>query len=494
MQSKSKPFCKVNPNAMRWQEKALEILRSSLSPVPTELNELDWKSGLSPKTERLAQHVSAFANQHGGGLFVFGVDDNGGLHNVQKEESDEIVRTLGNIAANNLSYGIRIEHAILDYEGYALLFVYVPEQQAKPVYLRGKDLFNAYQRSGGQTIRMSHEQVRFLIARSQGLSFEEQLAREGLEALTVLKLLNYEKCCALMQKEVPMTQNGQLELLQSHQFCVEKDGHWAITNLGALLFANDISKFPTVASRGLIVRKYQGANNRELQYEQNWRLGYAVDFEELIDLIVRYTSQEKIGVVRETVHQYPKVAIRELVANALAHQDFSVTGMSISIEIYTNRLVVTNPGVPINDINRLIDLPPRSRNEILAQELFLLGMCERRGSGLDRVVASIEEMHLPPLKVTKGDQHTRVSLFPKKDFSEMTKSERCDACYQHACLLYEENEKLSNQSVRKRFALDKNQSAVASRVIADTLEAKLIKLADENITSKKYATYIPYYA
>ena len=51
-----------------------------------------------------------------------------------------------------------------------------------------------------------------------------------------------------------------------------------------------------------------------------------------------------------------------------------------------------------------------------------------------------------------------------------------------------------NQSVRERFGIDKNQSAVASRIIADTLDAKKIKLSDESITSKKYATYIPYYA
>lgn len=56
---------------MEWKEKALKTLQDSLIPVPAELNELDWKSGLSCKTERLAQHISAFANQKGGGVFAF---------------------------------------------------------------------------------------------------------------------------------------------------------------------------------------------------------------------------------------------------------------------------------------------------------------------------------------------------------------------------------------------------------------------------------------
>jgi hypothetical protein len=47
---------------MNWQEKAIECLKNSLSPIPVELNKIDWKSGLSPKTDRLAQHLCAFSN------------------------------------------------------------------------------------------------------------------------------------------------------------------------------------------------------------------------------------------------------------------------------------------------------------------------------------------------------------------------------------------------------------------------------------------------
>ena len=53
---------------MDWKEKAIKTLRDSLFPLRIELNELDWKSGLSSKTERLAQHISAFANLQGGGI------------------------------------------------------------------------------------------------------------------------------------------------------------------------------------------------------------------------------------------------------------------------------------------------------------------------------------------------------------------------------------------------------------------------------------------
>lgn len=124
---------------MDWKERALKILQDSLFPVPAELNELDWKSGLSCKTDRLAQHISAFANYKGGGMLVYGVNNDGSCFSLSKGEIDKTIQLLGNIAKNNLAYSVPIEHAVMDYEGNTLLFIYIPEQKDKPVYLRGKD-------------------------------------------------------------------------------------------------------------------------------------------------------------------------------------------------------------------------------------------------------------------------------------------------------------------------------------------------------------------
>ena len=210
---------------------------------------------------------------------------------------------------------------------------------------------------------------------------------------------------------------------------------------------------------------------------------------------MKHTSTESIDLKREAIPTYPRVAIREFIANALVHQDFGITGMPVTIEIFSNRISITNAGAPlINDINRLIDLPPQSRNEEIAQMMFILGICERRGSGVDRAIAATEEMFLPPVKFTKGEQHTRVFMFPQKSLKEMTKQEKIQACYQHACLKYEDNEKINNQSLRERFELSKNEASVVSRIISDTVDAGLIKAADIETASRKYMTYIPFYA
>lgn len=478
---------------MNWKEKAIKLLTDSLHPVPAELNELDWKSGLSDKSDRLAQHISAFANLKGGGFLVYGVNNDGSCFDMQKDEIDAIIQKLGNIAQNNLANSIQIEHAIMFFEGKSLLFVHIPEQPDKPVHLRGKDVYSSYRRSAGQTVKMSRNQVKTIIAESQGITFEQQTAKKNLTSEDVLNLLNYKAFYERIDKNVPSSTDSILNKMSDYGFCETNGELWNITNLGAILYANSLGDFEDLRNREIVIHKYVGTNNRQQEYEQHISKGYAVVFEDVVEMVMQNTGKEKIEVRRELVPTYPRVAIREIAANMLVHQDFGIAGIPITIEIFSNRITFTNPGAPLNNINRLIDLPPNSRNEKLAQTMFMLHICEKRGSGIDRAVAAIEEMILPAVKFTKGDEHTKVYLYPQKSLKDMTKQEKIEACYQHACLMFEDDKPINNQSVRVRFELNDHQSSVASRIIADTLEAGLLKLANADITSRKYATYIPYY-
>ena len=292
---------------MNWKEKAIKILKDSLYPIPSELNELDWKSGLSDKTERLAQHLSAFSNMKGGGILVYGVHNDGSCFDMTKEEIDKTVQTLGNIAQNNLVYSIPIEHSVMEFEGHALLFIYIPEQADKPVHLRGKDIYASYHRSAGQTVKMSRNQVKALIAASQGITFEQQIARDNLSKEDVLKYLNYNALYRILDKNVPQSTDAIIERLSDYHLCSFTGQTWNITNLGAILFANELHDFPNMEGHEVIVRKYVGTNNRQQEFEQHGAYGYAVGFEGLIDFIVRNTGSEKIDVKRESIPTYPRV-------------------------------------------------------------------------------------------------------------------------------------------------------------------------------------------
>jgi predicted HTH transcriptional regulator len=489
-------LCGRKISIMSWQEKAIQYLKNSLFPIPVELNEIDWKSGLSPKTDRLAQHLCAFSNLKGGGFLVYGVNDDATMFSVTKPEADEIIKKLGNIAKNNLSHSIQIQHDTIEYEKNALLFFYIPEQTEKPVYPRNGTIYESYQRSAGQTVKMSKEAVKFMISASHGISFESQIAMPDLSEKEVLELLDYKRFYERLDKNVPKSTDTILSTLIEYDFVLEGENSLSITNLGATLLANDITKFRHLKGKTVRVLRYTGASNLVLDKEHTFVCGYAAGFEEMVDYIMKNLPQQEIikGAIRQNKTDYPRRTIREFLANSLVHQDFTVAGSQVMVEIFTDRVVMTNPGSPLNDVNRFIDLPPHSRNEDMAQSLLLLNICERRGSGVDRAIEALEEALMPPPKFTGGEFFTRVFIYGAQKLSAMGKQDKIRACYQHCCLLYEVNQEMTNQSVRERFEIEKKNYSIASRIIADTVAAGLVKAATPENESRKLASYIPYYA
>jgi predicted HTH transcriptional regulator len=197
--------------------------------------------------------------------------------------------------------------------------------------------------------------------------------------------------------------------------------------------------------------------------------------------------------LRRDVPIYPNLAVRELVANAIIHQDFSIGGSGPMIEIFADRMEITNPGTPLVNTQRFLDCPPRSRNEVLASFLRRVGICEERGSGIDKVVNETEMYQLPAPMFESIEQFTRVTLFSHRSLNEMGKEERVRACYLHACLKYVNREYMTNTSLRHRFGIEDHNSAIASRIIRDATTDGLIRLYDPE-ASRKYAKYIPFWA
>ncbi len=205
-------------------------------------------------------------------------------------------------------------------------------------------------------------------------------------------------------------------------------------------------------------------------------------------------SNEELGQsLRKKMPMFPKIAVREVVANAIIHQDFNMAGDSPMIEIFSDRIEITNSGVPLIDTQRFID-EPQSRNEDLASFTRRLNICEERGSGIDKITDQTEFYQLPAPKFSKTENHTKVILFSFKKLSKMTRKDKVRACYQHATLGYISSDRMSNSTLRKRFAIEDKNYSVASRIISDTLGEKLIKPSYPTNISKKQAKYIPFWA
>jgi predicted HTH transcriptional regulator len=190
---------------------------------------------------------------------------------------------------------------------------------------------------------------------------------------------------------------------------------------------------------------------------------------------------------------YPKIAIRELVANALIHQDFNITGSGPIVEMFSDRMEITNPGTPLIDTLRFIDEPPRSRNERLAALMRRMAICEERGSGIDKVIFYIELFQLPAPDFRVSAENTIAVLYGPRKFIQMNREERVRACYQHACLQYVSGQHMTNASLRKRLGIKDSNYPSASKIIRDTFELKLIKPKLEKTESKRDASYVPFW-
>ncbi|MTI14084.1 ATP-binding protein [Sansalvadorimonas verongulae] len=476
------------------------VLRELLA-LPAETEWVEFKTNRI-KPDDLGEYISALSN--GAALcgkqnayLVWGVDD----------ETHDIIGTDFKPATDKRG-GQELESWLLQKLTPRIHFYFKTiECDDKPVVILeiAKAVHTPVQFSSTEFIRVGSykkklkdfpEKERALWRAFDNTPFEEQLALENVDGQKVLAVLDYPAYFELMEQPLPDNRAGILEKLKQDMLIQpDKAGNWDITNLGALLFAKDLEQFKKLRRKAIRVVIYKGVNRLETIREQIGGKGYANGFEGLIAFINTFVPRNEVmgKALRKDVPMFPDLAVRELVANALIHQDLFMTGTSPMVEIFEDRMEITNPGVPLVDPSRFLDSPPRSRNEAMASLLRRVGICEERGSGIDKAVAQTEVYQLPaPLFETK-DESTIAVLFGHKDWSDMDQADRARACYQHACLKWVERSQMTNASLRERFGIEAKNSAAISRVIRDALSAGLIRPFDAS-QGRRNAKYIPSWA
>lgn len=326
--------------------------------------------------------------------------------------------------------------------------------------------------------------------------FENGIAAERVSDDEVLRKIDYPAYFELLGLPLPENRRAILDALASDDLIRRCDaGGWNVTNLGAVLFAKELRNLPSLRRKAIRVIQYRGRSRIETLREQIGDRGYASGFEGLIQFINGLLPSNEVieEAFRKRVPRFPELAVRELVANALIHQDFTVTGAGPMVEIFEDRIEITNPGVPLVDTQRFVDTPPRSRNESLASFMRRIGICEERGSGIDKVVFEVEFYQLPAPLFEAPNEFTRTVLFAHKALANMDTAERVRACYLHACLKYVERDFLTNASLRERFGIKEKNRAVVSRYIREAVDGGMIKPFDKH-ASKKMMKYVPFWA
>jgi len=484
----------------RSEEYIIALVRELLKQ-PKESEWLEFKHN-NKEPQMIGEYISALSNSAAlhrktNAYMIWGIDDT--TYKLLGTSFSPSQTKVGGEALENwllrlLEPKIEFKFYEIEIENKKVVLLEIAPAYRHPVRFNGVEYirFHSYKKK----LKDLPEKERELWRIFDNIPFERQIAAHNLEESEVLKYLEYTTYFELLDLPLPENRTAILKALEDDEMIKKQDnGKFAITNLGAILFAKDLNKFNHLRRKAIRVIQYKDNTKLETIKEIQGKKGYAVGFEELIEYINNILPSNEIieKVFRKTIKMYPELASRELVANAIIHQDFFQTGNSVMVEIYNNRIEITNPGEPLVDTDRFLDTPPKSRNEILASFMRRINICEERGSGIDKVVALTENYQLPAPILRVANGYTISILFAHKELKEMNKQDRIWATYLHASLRYIQNDFMTNSSLRERFGIEVKNRSMVSKIINETLNAGKIAIYDESVGTKA-REYIPWWA
>lgn len=396
------------------------------------------------------------------------------------------------ISLRQMILGVDFQFIPLKIEGKDFLIIPISKALGRIATYKGK----AYIRIGKNTSELSNypEIEKKIWSKLDKLVFWRMSAKSSVRPDDILALLDYETYFKLIKLPIPQDQKYIIDRFEQECFVKNDGGNWFITNLGALLFARDMKNFPTLQYKTPRVITYTGDNKLSTVIkDQEGHKGYASGFEILRSWIDSQIPEPQTitKTFREQRKFYPEQALRELVANALIHQDCEESGMRPLIEIFKNHIDISNPGNCLISPDRILGAIPKARNEMLVDIMKRLYICETRGSGIPRTVGGIEEWQLPAPTFTNQQNGFKASLYAYKTFDNLSNEEKLHACEQHVAFMYTQGSFANNETLRKRFGLGEKKSNTISKLVRLAKDKNLIKDFDPESTSKKYIKYIP---
>lgn len=436
---------------------------------------------------RLQEYCVAIANE-GGGHLVLGIADVAPRAVVGTTAAADPHGMAEKLFAK-LSFRVEVS-AVEHPQGRVVVFAIPARLRGTAHHLDGRYLM----RVGGQLLAMSQDRLRAIFAEGAPDWLQEP-CRVDASAEDIIELLDTTKLFELLQLPYPASRAGVIDKLLAERLIDCTGEVFRVRRIAGLLLAKRLDAFPDLARRAPRVVVYGDATKLIPRLDQIGQNGYAVGFVGLVSFVMTQLPQNEFisEALRQERKLVPEAAIRELIANALVHQDFNVDGMRPTIEVYANRVEITNPGVPVVPSERFID-GYQSRNDQLADLMRRMRVCEERGSGIDRVVSLAEQWQLPAPDFRNDQNRTYAVIYGPQPFEEMTRADRVRACYQHCVLAFITRGAMTNTTLRQRFGLADRHAATVSLVIAATVDAELIK-PDESVgDSKRYARYLPFWA
>lgn len=459
-----------------------------LMALPRETRQVEFKAARNQYShDRAAEYCAALANE-GGGHLVLGVTDRTPRRACGTQafrNPQELERKLYE------KLGLRVEVDELTIDGSRVVLVSVGARPAgRPVGLNGRYLM----RQGESLVDMTPDHLQAIFAEPEPAPLDA-VQISDLRPGDVVELLDTDAFFSKAKDPPAADLAGRCRALAASGVLNDDAGAFGITGLGAVLFARRMADFPRIGDRRLRFIHYGGTTRTSARRDVITDRGYALEFEPLLEMVAAWLPvEERISSPRrESVPVYHGTTLRELVANAIVHQDFRAQPALIAIELYEDRIEVTNAGTPLIDPRRFA-VDTRPRNLPLSLMMRDLGMCESRGSGIQRALEQNEAIGAADPSFHTGSGLTKAVLIGKHDFMTMSGAERSWAIFMHACRMWAGHRPMSNASFRQRYALADRRSSLVSIHFQHAMDEGLIVPQDSESSSKRYARYVPFYA
>ena len=363
-------------------------------------------------TPKVYDSLSAFANRPGGGIILLGLDEKQGFDIVGVGNPQRVQEDIANWVRDEMEPPVDIEFTVDEIDGAVVMAIEVREaaQEQKPCYYKPKGLRGnggAYLRAGGTDRAMTdYEIFGYISARGQPKHDEDPVIEATLGDLDEKLLDDYLNKLRAGRPNVRYLDGQREEVLTRLHICCQHDGSLHPTLAGLLMFG----KYPQEFFPQLMITFVQFYGTvkgeptpRGERFLDNQR------FEGPIPAMLRDAETHILGTMRKAalidgllrrdIPEYPLAALREALANAVAHRDHSayVRGSYIQARMFADRLEVQSPGGLFGKVNvDNLEDEHSTRNSRLMRMMEDLHLVENRGTGISTMLQALREANLEP--------------------------------------------------------------------------------------------------
>jgi len=388
----------------------LQKLMAEIQQHRMELDTVEVKKARGGTPKRLYEAMSAFANRTGGGVILFGLDESADFSITGVGDAHRLQEEITSLASDNMEPALRPGFTVDEIDGETVVAVEIDEVPAsqKPCFYKTAGLpKGAYLRVGNTNRRMTEYEVfGYLSGREQPTHDEDTVSDASLEDLDNSLIESYLERLRQIRPRAGFLKSGKEEIFLRLRIAAHDNGVIRPTLVGLLMFG----KYPQELFPQLMItfvqyfgttedeKTPQGArfvDNRRFEGPITEMVGEA---ETYIMSAMRKSSLID-GMFRRDITEYPRESLRESLANAVAHRDYSpyVRGSYIQIRMFADRLEVRSPGGLFGNVtvDNLED-EHSTRNARLMRMMEDMQVVENRGSGVSAMLHAMREANLEP--------------------------------------------------------------------------------------------------